>query len=111
MTSETKTKLPTVSPDPVGMRTSGDGESEAQTVAVGLASDVLLTCSCSCPLTREFVDRELAAGRATRDWPDAGSVLVRCPACRSHRTVQLPLAADTERLMLLAAMPGVGVLT
>ena len=74
-------------------------------------SDVLLTCSCSCPLTREFVDRELAAGRATRDWPDAGSVLVCCPACRSHRTVQLPLASDTERLMLLATMPGVGVLT
>jgi len=111
MPATNQTKIASAA-DPAGASgTSGDGESEAQTVAVGLASDVLLTCSCSCPLTREFVDRELAAGRATRDWPDAGSVLVRCPACRSHRTVQLPLAADTERLMLLAAMPGVGVLT
>jgi hypothetical protein len=72
-------------------------------------TNTLTTCSCGCPISREYVALERDAGRTKTqicegcDWD---LLLFRCPSCGSHRSIQIP---TMRRMMLLATMPSLAV--
>jgi hypothetical protein len=75
-----------------------------------MGKEILATCSCGRAITRDEWRQARESGQAKIQILPTESYdleLIPCPACWSHRSIQIP---NLHRSVMLACMPGVAVL-